>query len=74
MVPRKFLIGLLLTGLLLPVAVVILLGLTKLLAALGDHSGAACVSRVVLGVSVVWCIDLTFLLLALGANSIDRTE
>jgi hypothetical protein len=74
MVPRKFLVGLLLTGLLLPVVVVILLALAKLLAALGDLSGTACVQRVMMGAGVVWCIDLAFLLLALGVNALDRAE
>ena len=73
-IARKVLIGLLVAAIIVPMVVLVLLGVGKLLAAMGDMAGALCVDRLALAGGVFWGIDLILLLLALGMNAADRSE
>lgn len=70
MIPRRVLTVLLTIGCVLPLALVIVLGVARLLAAMQDTAGAAVLDRISLGAGIVWAIDLVCLLLTLGINAI----
>jgi hypothetical protein len=61
---------------LLPMAILLLLGVAALLTAMQDAAGAAVLGRIALGLAVLWVFTLLALLLALAAKSLaddDRT-
>ena len=70
MLPRRLLLWLVGGLIVLPMALVLVLGLGRLLAAMGDAGGASCLERVALGVGLVWVLDMLCLLLALGVAAI----
>lgn len=74
MIDRKVLVGLVTAAVLTPMVVLIVLGVSKLLMALGDTAGALCLDRIALCGGVLWGIDLVVLLIVLGINSLDRVE
>jgi hypothetical protein len=63
---RVLLLILILAAILLPVAICLLIGLGRLLGAMGDSVGGVILDRVALGVAVLWVLDLIWLLLALA--------
>jgi hypothetical protein len=71
---RKTLFRLTVTAIVTPTVVVVLLGVAKLLAALGDEAGALCLNRLGLGAAIVWGTSLVFLLLALGVNAANGPD
>jgi len=73
MITRRALNLLVTIGCLLPVALVIVLGVARLLASMQDASGAAVLERIALGLGIVWGIDLVVLLLALGIRALEST-
>jgi purine-cytosine permease-like protein len=73
MITRRALNLLVTIGCLLPIALVIVLGVARLLATMQDATGAAVLDRIALGLGVVWGIDLVVLLLALGIKSLETT-
>ena len=70
MISRRVLTVLVTTGCVLPLALVVLLGVARLLGAMQDASGALVLDRIALGVAIVWGVDLLCLLLALGINAL----
>lgn len=71
MITQRALHWLVTVGCLLPIALVIVLGVSRLLAAMQDGAGAAVLDRIALGLGIVWGIDLVVLLLALGIRALD---
>lgn len=74
MITRRSLSLLVTVGCLLPIALVIVLGVARLLAAMEDASGAAVLDRIALALAIVWGIDLVALLLALGTRALDANS
>ena len=66
--------GLLLAAIVVPMVVLVLLGVGKLLATMGDLTGATWLDRLALAGGMIWGIDLILLLLALSVNAVDRPE
>jgi hypothetical protein len=54
---------------LLPIAIVLLEGLSALLGAMQDAAGAAVLGRIALGLGVLWAFLAVALLLAVAANA-----
>jgi hypothetical protein len=73
-VARRVLIALVLVGIIAPTIVVVLVAVAKLLASMGDATGAVCVERLALAIGIFWLIDLILLLMALGVGAVDRWE
>ncbi|MFV2065627.1 MAG: hypothetical protein ACC645_01505 [Pirellulales bacterium] len=69
MIPRPLLIGLLVFDILLPMAIVIVLGTGRLLGAMDDALGQAVMIRLGEAGGVLWAIGLVVLLIAVA---IDR--
>ncbi len=67
---KRILTILLATSCFVPIVVLVLLGLERLLAALGDEAGAIALGRFSLAGGVVWTLTLIGLLLALAVQSI----
>lgn len=74
MISQRVILGLIVAAVGLPIVVCVLVGLSYLLAAMGDAAGAQCVGRFGLAAGVLWVIDLIALLLAVAINSLDRPE
>ena len=70
MISRLALTILVAIGCVLPLAIVIVLGTSRLLAAMQDAAAAMILDRIALGVAIVWSVDLLCLLLALGINTL----
>lgn len=68
MISKRWLKTLLAIALLLPAAILVLLGMERLLAVLGDASAARFFQRLVLVSATVWVLDLLGLLLAVAAK------
>jgi hypothetical protein len=69
-ISRRVLTILVTTGCVLPLALVVLIGVARLLTAMQDASAATVLDRVALAAGIVWAIDLLCLLLALGINAL----
>lgn len=74
MISRRVLTILVTAGCVLPLALVVLLGVARLLLAMEDAAAAAVLDRVALAAGIVWAIDLLCLLLALGIQQIGPTD
>jgi len=59
---------------LLPIAVLVVLGTGELLGAMGDETGGAVLRRIALAGGMLWVIDLLGLLLVLALNSLGNDE
>jgi hypothetical protein len=68
-ISRRVLTVLVTIGCVLPLALVIVLGVARLLTAMQDTAGAAVLDRIALAAGIMWVIDLACLLLALGINA-----
>ncbi len=78
MIPKQV-VALALAGLLLlPIAILLVLGAASLLAAMQDAAGATVLQRIGLALGLVWLLGLIALILMLGANALappgDRPE
>jgi hypothetical protein len=60
------------TALVLLIGLAVILGLGRLIAAMGDSGGAAVLDWIALAGAVVLVVDLIGLVLALGVNSLDQ--
>lgn len=60
--------------LLLPIAIVLVLGTASLLGAMQDAAGAMVLQRIGLALGLLWLLGLIGLLLALGVNAIDARD
>ena len=70
MIPRRILAVLVVVALVLPVALCVLLGIARLLGAMGDAAGAAVLDRLGLAGGILWVIALIGLLLVLAIQAI----
>ncbi len=70
-VPRVIVLLLLVGALILPVAISVLFGLAKLLAAMGDSLGAAALDWVALAAGVLWVLDLVALVVVQTIESLS---
>ena len=70
MISRRVLTILVAIGCVLPLALVVVLGVSRLLLAMQDTAAAAVLDRIALAVAIVWAVDLLCLLLALGINAL----
>ena len=70
MISRAVLAILVTVACILPVAIVIVLGVSRLLAAMEDAAGANVLDRVALALGVLWAIDLVCLVVAQSVNSL----
>lgn len=67
---RTFVMGLLAFDLLMPVAIVIVLGAARLLGAMGDGVGRAVMIRIGEAAGMLWLIGLVLLLIAVAADRV----
>ncbi len=74
MISRRVLTILVTTGCVLPIALVVVLGVARLLTAMQDATAAVVLDRIALATGIVWAIDLLCLLLALGINALGPPE
>ncbi len=74
MIARTVLTGLVLVAIIAPMVVLVLLGIGRLLAGMGDTTGAVWLERLALSGGIGWGIDLVLLLVALGVNATVRPE
>lgn len=74
MVPPRLLLIFVSTGVLLPIALVILLGAASLLAALGDIPTSQCIRTAAIVLGLVWGTDLACLVLALGVKAVSEDK
>lgn len=70
MISRLALTILVAIGCVLPLAITIVLGTGRLLAAMQDTAAATVLDRIGLGIAMIWGVDLLCLLLALGINTL----
>jgi len=73
-ISRRVLTILVTTGCVLPIALVVVLGVARLLTAMQDATAAVVLDRIALATGIVWAIDLLCLLLALGINALGPPE
>jgi hypothetical protein len=71
---RNALTLLLAAALVLPIAELMMLGLGRLLAAMGDLAGAMVLDRISLAGGLLWVLDLVCLLLVLAAQSLPPRD
>jgi hypothetical protein len=69
-VPRSVLIALVAAALLLPVAICVVVGVSGLLAAMGDAAGGAVLQRIALGCGILWGVNLVALVVVLAIGAI----
>lgn len=69
---RNALAALLVAALVLPIAELVMLGLARLLAAMGDEAGAVVLDRISLAGGILWTVDLVALLLVVAIRSLPR--
>lgn len=69
MISKRTLLSLVAAVLLLPIAIVLVLGVRSLLVAMGDAAGGLALDRVNLGLGLIWVLGVIVLLLALGVNA-----
>jgi hypothetical protein len=69
---RQITLVLLVAALAMPVVICVLVGLARLLAAMGDTAGAAGVNWIALAAGVVWVVGLIGLVIVQAIASLDR--
>ena len=70
MISRRLLTILVTLAAVLPLAIVVVVGASRLLEAMQDSAAAAVLDRISLAVGILWAIDLLCLLLAIGINAV----
>ena len=73
-VPAAIVVLLLVGALMLPVAISILFGLGRLLAAMGDSTGGTVMGWIALAAAVLWVLDLVGLILVQTINSLGSDD
>lgn len=71
-IPKRIVAGLLAALVLLPIAALLTLVTSYLLAAMQDAAGAAALGRIVLALGLFWAIVVIALLLTLAINELGR--
>lgn len=74
MISRPWIVGLLAGAVVMPLVLVLVLGLGRLLAAMGDATGAAVLDRLALAGGLSWSLNLILLLVSLAIRSLEREE
>ena len=74
MISRPWMVGLLAGAVVMPLVLVLVLGLGRLLAAMGDAAGAMVLDRLSLAGGLLWSLNLVLLLVALAVQSLEREE
>jgi hypothetical protein len=69
-IPQRTLIWLVAGTLILPIALALVLGLARLLGAMGDAGGQIVLDRVGLALGIIWALNLIGLVVVLGMNSL----
>jgi len=69
-ISRRLLTILVTLAAVLPLAIVVVVGASRLLEAMQDSAAAAVLDRISLAVGILWAIDLLCLLLAIGINAV----
>jgi hypothetical protein len=72
-ISRRVLTILVAIGVLLPIIFLVIWGVGRLLAAMGDASGGTVLDRIALGAVLIWAVDLAWLILSLGINAVAAT-
>ena len=72
MIPRRVLQILVVAALLLPITICVVAGTGKLLEALNDEAGASVLSRIAVGLGLLWVIDLIVLAIVQGINGMSE--
>ena len=70
-VPRRALLLLVVTALVLPIVVLVVGALSVLMGAMGDEAGSAVLLRIIQAGAILWVLDLIFLLLAQGLGALS---
>jgi hypothetical protein len=70
-IPKPFFVALIAGVLLLPMAIIVVLGVGYLLSAMGDASGGIVLDRIGLALGILWILDLIVLVVALATQSLD---
>lgn len=73
-VPGSVVLLLLVGALMLPVAISLLFGLGRLLAAMGDSVGGAVLDWIALAAGILWSLDLVGLILVQAINSLAGSD
>lgn len=74
MIPKRTILGLLVGALLLPIAILLLLVVSKLVGAMGDAGGALFLGRTGIVVAVLWALDTICLVVALAINTLGGPD
>ena len=69
MISRRVLSVLVTLAVVLPVAIVVVMGAARLLGAMGDEAASGVLDRIALAIGIVWAVDLVCLVVAQGINS-----
>jgi len=69
-IPRRALTILVTLACVFPLAIAIVVGVARLLAAMDDAAAAKVLDRVALAVGILWAIDLVCLVVAIGINAL----
>jgi uncharacterized membrane protein required for colicin V production len=70
-IPKPFFFTLIAGALLLPMAIIVVLGVGYLLSAMGDASGGIVLDRIGLALGILWILNLIVLVVALATQSLD---
>jgi hypothetical protein len=73
-IPSRILAPLVLGALVLPITISVMVGVGRLLAAMGDPAGAAVLEYLALACGIVWVVLLVCLVVALGIVAVGRQE
>jgi type VI protein secretion system component VasK len=70
LIPPRFLVVLLLVGILLPITLCVVLGVAALLVQMGDSAGGGVLYRIALAGGILWVVNLICLVLVLAIGSL----
>jgi hypothetical protein len=74
LVPRRVVVSLVATAIVLPIALCVVLGVAALLGQMGDAAGGHVLYRIALAGGILWVVDLVCLVLGLALGSLGRPE
>ena len=74
LISQRFMLLLIAVALMLPIGVFVILGLSRLLLAMGDQPGSVGAVRVAVACGGIWVFDLVSLVLVVAINSLSRAD
>jgi hypothetical protein len=74
LVPPRIVAGLIVSGLLLPIALCVVMGVSALLSGMGDAAGGRALQYVAMAGGIVWIINLLCLLLVLAIGTLGGPD